>query len=680
MSTGSPPATTNSTNRVHPSPTPGPAANSPPGGSVSKKVEPYTSNGDTGNNNDNKSPAASPSRSSPPAAKKQALGYRMISALGFTDHGVFRMADALFGWKRDDAKTNSRNCPQKVIRQSSEINQVMWAPVSAKDCALIFKMKDESILTFVGFKDNDLTAVQRYTRHHWKIEVEITKMATRGWHWGHYDFIGDSMRISINNDPAIYFHAKSLKQITNNPGKAKNELLLGFDEEESVVVNQDLVYEVKLHVVPEEKLPEDEDEKEEGTSETKASHLEYLYDSLLAKSNLTSATASNVAFILEYMNLASPPGRFDIHVVRDGFKLYGKSGNFGPIPWTSVEAIYHLETKPSSHLLLELASSLRKGQTSYKHIVIQLEDRKQREISLNLAADGPTDKKLIDEYKLTPLIKSEEKKVVPKLLAVYGNKKPVRSIAKDPTSDDPKPMPAIECSYKQQLGKLSFMQHCVIFAPKPPTIIKIDEINLVDFRSPSTRTRLFTFRIMMKASRTGAGGSVQPVEHHLESIDRSEYDVIYKYFIDRGVKTRTGTMNEEGGEAPNEKQDLNLNQLGPEDSEDDEDFEDKGASDSDDHGMSDLEPDEDDDERSSPASAVRGSGGGPQQSGGPTNTSGSGGSKVSRPSSSAAGVVEAAATTGGSSSSGGGNVQSNSNTESSDGPEGTKPLKREDKP
>lgn len=624
MSAGSsgPSTTTSNNNVTNPTPSPGPAINNH-GGSPTKRVEPYTVNGEPSSNE--KTTGTSTTRSSPPA-KKQTLGYRMISALGFIDHGVFRMADALFGWKRDEGvKTNSRNCPAKVIRQSSEINQVMWAPVSAKDCALIFKMKDESILTFVGFKDNDLTAIQRYTRHHWKIEVEITKMATRGWHWGHYDFIGDSMRISINNDPAIYFHAKSLKQITNNPGKAKNELLLGFDEEESVVVNQDLVYEVKLHVVPEV----DEDEKKEG-GETKASHLEYLYDSLLAKSNLTSATASNVAFILEYMNLASPPGRFDIHVVRDGFKLYGKSGNFGPIPWTSVEAIYHLETKPSSHLLLELASSLRKGQTSYKHIVIQLEDRKQREISLNLAADGPTDKKLIDEYKLTPLIKSEEKKVVPKLLAVYGDKKPVRSIAKDPQSDDPKPMPAIECSYKQQLGKLSFMSHCVIFAPKPPTIIKIDEVNLVDFRSPSTRTRLFTFRIMMKASRTGAGGSVQPVEHHLESIDRSEYDVILKYFNDRGVKTRTGTMNEEGGEAQNEKQELNLNQLGPEDSEDDEDFEDKGASDSDDHGMSDLEPDDDDeedDERStSPSKELRGTGSGQQSETNPSIGSSSGGS------------------------------------------------------
>eukprot|EP00915_Cephaloidophora_sp_WS-2016_P008817 GHVH01012368.1.p1 GENE.GHVH01012368.1~~GHVH01012368.1.p1 ORF type:complete len:586 (-),score=90.33 GHVH01012368.1:192-1949(-) len=517
--------------------------------------------------------SVAPYANAPPASSKKtapAIGFRQITYGRFPDYGVFRMSNLVFGWKKDDhAKKSSRGVPVKCVRHANVVKSVCWSPISHKDFMLEIALEDESVLSYHGFKEPDKQSIQRFVRHHWKLEMETTKRATRGWHWGQYDFIGANMCISINNDPAIVFDTTQLNQITSNPGKSKNELLLGFDDEEMAPVDQDLVYEVKLHVVP--SVEEEDKEKKDGAVAERTTHLEYLYDSLLAKSNLTTATASNVALILDYMNLASPPGRFDIHVVRDGFKLYGKSGNFGPIPWSNVEGVYHLETKPNSYMLLALKSSLRKGQTSYKNIVIQIDDRKVREVSLNLSADGPTDQRLIEEYKLQPVIKSEEKKLIPKLIAIYGNKKPIRSAVKDPRSDTPEPMGAIDCSYKQQLGKLCFMAQSVIFVPKPPSILKHEDIAVVDFRSPSARTRLFTFRIIMKSPR----GS-QPIEHSMESIDRSEYDTVHKYFTDRNIKTRTGTVEEgveasEGGErqAGDHK---SAGGLLDDDSEDDEDF------------------------------------------------------------------------------------------------------------
>jgi len=518
---------------------------------------------------------------SPTKQANASLGFKMIYALGFPDPGVFRMADKLFGWKKDAGPPSSKDVPEKVIRQSDGVKSIIWYPISAKDAALTFKMNDESHLTFVGFKDADKGQINRFIRHHWKLEVESSKMATRGWHWGSYDFHGDDLCVSINNDPAFYINAKRIKRM-DRPGKAKNELHIGFEDEGPLTRGGDQVYDMKFHVVPEE-----EDDKREGDMK-QASPLEYLYNSLLAKSNLTTATASNVAFILEYMNLASPPGRFDIHVVKDGFKLFGKSGNFGPINWSAVSNLYHLETKPNSYLVMELSAALRKGQTSYPYIVVGMEDKKQREIHLNLAEDGPTDQQLIKKYQLTEVMRRPEKIIVPKLLAIYCGKLPWRAKAKEASADSERTivMAAIECSYKQQLGKLVLMDHCIIFAPKPVTILKHEDIGMVDFRSPSARTRLFKFCILMKAQKGNAA-----VEHSLDAIDRSEFDKILNYFSELKIKTRTGTT-EEGPEGQVENENHpNLEDDIDEDSED-EDFHDDDHE-SDDRGMSDLEPDDD---------------------------------------------------------------------------------------
>eukprot|EP01068_Selenidium_serpulae_P001614 Selendium_serpulae@DN1760_c0_g1_i1.p1 len=484
------------------------------------------------------------------AAAPALLSFTNIRGLSKKDVGQFKISGDLCGWRNKETKAVSQF-------NKSQIDRVEWTKTSSREAQLKLILTSGQLIRFDGFKDSDFEPIKRHFLQSWSIEIKKVPASSRGWHWGEYSWDEKNLNFVIDGHRAFDLHAPEMTQITT---PTKTDVSIEFYQDESIDPKDDRLVEIRFYVPP---------AKEDAEVEP----LEVLKDDLVLKSGVGAVGTDSVCHLPDIHALV-PRGRYDMHLQKTSLQLHGRSTKFN-ILYNAIVKMYLLPRPNSPHLafVLHLDMALRQGQTAYKSVVIQFDNRKVAELKLNLSDEEIT--KLQEKNsQIKREMEGSQYEVITNVMKALTGKQVIIPIGDFQSSNS---SPGIRCSNKTLDGHLYPLGKSFIFIPKPVIIIKYDEINRIEFsRTSGNQTRFFEFRVESKT------GNVD-----FTSIDRSEYQLLVDFFKQKGIK-----IIDMGQEAA-QKDKAALLDLGDDDESDDEEFEaDEDESDDDESGSGSEEDEE----------------------------------------------------------------------------------------
>lgn len=531
-----------------------------------------------------------------------------------TDVGIFRIYGEIFGWK--NARTGT-----VLQMDAKQVEEITWMRINQRDFALAFLLRlpapkgsageggakdsqsgrkgssagedtggereegkgreerredDRSELEsrvlreFMGFREARYDEIAAYIKKHWKRTISHSRLASKGFHWGDFSLENGRFCLDIDSKRGMQWPLSALSGVTTN----KNEICLEIDggtggeagSGGSKLEDGDEVVEVRFQAGG---------TKDVDPTET----MDALKAAILEASGLAKYD-NDVIVAFSYKNCQMPPGRFDMLLSSNSIKLHGKSADF-TIAFKNIGAAFLLpnHTGPFSHLLLYLINPLKKGQTKYPAVIVQIDTRKEVEVSLNVS-----DALLESLQRINSEIKAEmtaiEEVLVRDLFQALSGKPLITKADFRSVADG---SPCFRCAHKISSGLFYPLNAYFIFIPKPVIIVRIEDVASVDLaRAQGQQTRLFEFQLTLKDG----------TEYEFSSVDRMELQPLLDFLHTKSIKVRTMAISME------EQADLAKEQNDAEADDDDAEFVDENDDeDNENENENDDESDESDSER-----------------------------------------------------------------------------------
>lgn len=414
--------------------------------------------------------------------------------------GVLRITEAGFAWK---ARESGRN----ITVATAEIANVYWLR-GGRGYQIKLSRKGGSYVKFEGFRNSDLQDLQTFLKQAISKDLELAKQAVRGWSWGQLD-------VTDGGAASLVFKAGGG---THEPHKAKTfedafDLPLGMVSNVQLPNHNEIA--IDLHV-DDTAGKNDEELVEMRFFVPDASDAADVHDRIKARAD-TSAFAGESISSFTHMGVVVPRGRFDIDLYPNHIKLRGKTVDF-KILYSSITRLFLLP-KPDNMLVsfvMSLDPPIRQGNTMYPHIVFQFDTEEQVSSNLQLPQE-----ELLKKYdgKLKAVEEGFTWRVFSKLVK-HLSRTPLHVPKSFRTSRGGS---AVRTALGSDEGFLFFLESCCFFVNKPPTYIRYDDIDFVEFRRMDLERR---FDLFMSLT-TGSGRTLT-----FTNIDRTEFDVIFKFLYD----------------------------------------------------------------------------------------------------------------------------------------------------
>lgn len=494
----------------------------------------------------------------------ECLTYDNIRSNGLGDLGQFRTMKGSFGWRIRKPVTGVDPSTRKTTQlDGGDVESASWTCIGGREYGMKVVMKDNKIFRFDGFKATDYDTLRKHIKQHWGVDLEKSKMSSRGWHWGLGKISGGCFTFDVDNRDAFDIPKDRVSQVS----VVKGDITLVLDNDENRCDAEDQLLELRLFVPP-SKIGV------EGNEDSLLEAFKSLPGSTSVPLLLTICTFSDIKVLV-------PAGRFDVQVTRKTVKLQGKSNDF-TIDYRAITEMYLLHAAPSPHvnLVLHLASPLRKGHTPYFNVVIQFDDKKTVDVELGLTEDEiaairATHASSKLQAPLTARMEGPEYDVAARVLTALVGKEPITSKTFKSSSGQP----FFRSSYKADSGTFYPLEHSFVFIPKPVMIIKYDDVVSVSFgRTSGSQTKLFEFDVVVKGGQT----------YSFSSVDRQESGPFIEFLQRKDLRVRSFRPD---GEVEAGRGSISDQELPSEDESDDEDFDEDASDDDDDDEDYDSEAD-----------------------------------------------------------------------------------------
>ncbi|KAG1509764.1 hypothetical protein G6F52_011066 [Rhizopus delemar] len=453
------------------------------------------------------------------------------------------------GWKGPRDRT--------VLVSPEEVKRMNWIRV-ARGYELRVTLKDNVIHKFDGFKNDDFEELRDALKLLYKIILEVKEISVKGWNWGKADFQGSNLNFTVGNK--MMFELPLAQAIaTNKPGK--NEVAINFVDPGQPApdgINPkevDELMDCTFYVpgtVAKETTTEDNSGGEQEDEEEEVNADMVFYETVKSKLEFSQMTTENIVQFQEILSL-TPRGRYNIDMYQDFLRLRGKTYDY-KILYSNIVQLFLLLKPDDVHVLfvIGLDPPLRQGQTKYPFLVFQFVREEEIDVDLNLE-DSVLEEKY--ENKLQKHYDAPTYEVVSNVFRALTGRKVISTS----TYRSHHGAYAMKCSMKANEGFLYPLEKSLLFIPKPPTFIPINEIGVVTFSrvgqsSGSSRTFDMKFRMT-------SGTDIQ-----FSSINREEYANIEDYLKQRKIKIKTEVSEDAV---------LTYTDLAGLDDEDDEDDEDE---------------------------------------------------------------------------------------------------------
>ncbi|CEG63781.1 hypothetical protein RMATCC62417_00870 [Rhizopus microsporus] len=451
-------------------------------------------------------------------ADKKTFDYHSIFCGLSADVGRFRLAQSGMGWKGPRDRT--------VLISPDDVKKTNWMRV-ARGYELRVTMKDNVVHKFDGFKSEDFEELRDALKLLYRLNLEVKEVSVKGWNWGKADFQGSNLNFTVGNK--LMFELPLAKAIaTNKPGK--NEVAINFVDPGQPApegINPKEMDELMdcTFYVPGTVSKETGDDENSIEDEEEVNADMVFYETVKSKLEFSQMTTENIVQFQEILSL-TPRGRYNIDMYQDFLRLRGKTYDY-KILYSNIVQLFLLLKPDDVHVLfvIGLDPPLRQGQTKYPFLVFQFVREEEIDIDLNLE-DSVLEEKY--ENKLQKHYDAPTYEVVSNVFRALTGRK----VTSTSTYRSHHGAYALKCSMKANEGFLYPLERSLLFIPKPPTYIPINEIGVVTFSrvgqsGGSSRTFDMKFRMT-------SGADIQ-----FSSINREEYANIEDYLKQRKIKIKT---------------------------------------------------------------------------------------------------------------------------------------------
>lgn len=415
--------------------------------------------------------------------------------------GSLRMTPRGFAWK---AKESNRN----VTVAALDLSKLRWLR-GGRAMQLAISLKAGSTIRFEGLKSNDFQDLQSFMRQHFGKELLIVKQAVRGWSWGELDVSkgaaanlifrtggGESTKNKAREFEDSFEMPLGKVANVQLPGNAK-ELALDFHVDDTAAKMDEELVEMRFFI------PNEEEAKDS-------------FERIKARADTSAFAGESMCSFLQ-MGVAVPRGRYDVDMYANYIKLRGKAVDF-KILYSSITRLFLLP-KPDNVIVsfvMSLDPPIRQGNTMYPHLVFQFDSEEKTRIDLPLSAD-----ELQSKYK-GKLSETEEGytwRVFSKILKnLSSTPLHVPKTFKSSTGAS-----GVRTALGANEGFLFFLESCCVFVNKPPTYIRYDDIDFVEFRRMDLERR---FDLFMSLT-TGSNAT-----YLFTNIERSEFEHVFQFLYE----------------------------------------------------------------------------------------------------------------------------------------------------
>lgn len=453
-----------------------------------------------------------------------------------------------------------------------DVHSLRYTPVAGGGFQLSVQQNSGQTIKFAGFRGADLDAIRSHAGSNWSLEVSEAPVATSGRNWGEVELRGSSLAFVVGDRPSFEVNCADVHQVSM---PTRNEVSLEFHANDDPDGEKDQLVELSFYVPPtSEKYAPPDDEKTAAK----------IFEERVV--DLADVGPSGGEAIVEFTEISAliPRGKFSIDLYSTYAKLEG--ANDFKINYESILRLFLLPKPGGNQTLVVLALDppIRKGQTRYHHVVLQM----------------PTD----DQYDVKPNVPEEMKGKFEKLEDSYSGPiaevfcKVLRALSgckltKHGSFVSPNGGFAIRCAYKAEDGYLFPMEKGFFFLPKPPLLISHTEVQDVELQRHGGNLGGSAKMFDMNISLTNGS------DFSFHNLQRSEFQNLVSFLTAKRVpisnlKDAQNTMA--GGTGLQlDDEDHHLHHIAGEgeDSEEDEDF---NEADESDDGADDESGDESDEE------------------------------------------------------------------------------------
>ncbi|KAK3030827.1 hypothetical protein RJ639_035756 [Escallonia herrerae] len=438
-----------------------------------------------------------------------------LGGRGGTNPGQLRVHSGGILWKKLGGG-------KAVEVAKANIASLTWMKVPRTN-QLGVQTKDGLKYKFIGFRDQDVSSLTNLFQSSFAITPEEKQLSISGKNWGEVDLNGNTLAFLVGSKQAFEV---SLADVAQTQLQGKNDVLLEFHVDDTAGANEkDSLMEISFHIP---------NSNTQFVGDENRPSAQVFRDKIMSMADVGSGVEEAVV-TYEGIHILTPRGRYSVELHLSFLRLQGQANDF-KIQYSSVVRLFLLpkSTSPHTFVVITLDPPIRKGQTLYPHIVLQLivhdrihlftqfETERVVESELSLGEDLLNTKY---KGKLEPSYKGLIHEVFTMILRGLSGAKITRP-GKFRSSQDGY---FVKSSLKAEDGVLFPLEKSFFFLPKPPTLILHEEIEYLEFeRHAAGGSNMHYFDLLVKLKTDQ--------EHLFRNIQRNEYHSLFDFISSKGLK------------------------------------------------------------------------------------------------------------------------------------------------
>merc|ERR1712137_51050 len=445
--------------------------------------------------------------------------------------GTLRVTENGMGFKSKQGKSIS------LLKE--KIDRLEWLALAPNKGQLRVYTTDGPAHIYDGIPLMELEKIKETVKRFFNQDIPTVRLNTQGWNWGSTSFNGSYMNFSVGEKKAFDIPLPNVEQAHHD----KSDVVICFPQDSSTSVEgAETLLEIRLWV------PNTQEDSSQSTS------AERVLNSVLEKAEVLSAKGTGIV-TFDQVVVKTPRGRYDLEIFSNFMRMKGTQSSM--INYDCITRITQLQTADERDciLVVSLDPPLRRGHTSYPHILMQFPG--DQEVSVDLDVTDEQLKKY--EGQLKREMSGDMIDVIVQVFKIITGIK----LTKNGNFKSSTDANAVRCSQKAHDGYLYPLHKAFMFIYNPITLIPYEAISHVEFARlglASTTIRTFDLVVFMKENKHST-----EKQYIFNSISKDESASLENFLRSRGIEVR-GIPTDTG--APQILADLG----GDEEESEDEDF------------------------------------------------------------------------------------------------------------
>ena len=423
--------------------------------------------------------------------------------------GRLRVTSDGVQWSADGSSDTE---PVKI--EAADVGTMLWTNVHGGHTQLTCTKKEGGSVRFTGVWDGEtFTKLEYFVKENYSLDLDKSKLATKGWNWGSPVFEGRTMSFQVDGKEAFDLPLEQVVQVTEN----KHEVALEINApEKGASDDYDQLVEMRF-LVPPSQATEDED--------SDLTPAQKFLSNVRDRAKISEMEQGGGIVKFEQVNFVTPRGKYDMEMSEDFMTLRGQSYNY-KVPYTQISRLFLLPRPGQTAIsfVISVDPPIRQGKTGYQHLITQFPAHDELSVSLNMS-----DEDLTSKYagKLEKEMSGPTYEVLTKVFKVLSKKR--MSIPKGFRSA--RGDSCVRCAVGNQEGLLYVLDKSFMFVNKPAMHLRFEEIEHVDLdrTSEDVNRRALKSWDLTVALKGGAS-------HTFANVEKNDYEPMVAFLKSCKIK------------------------------------------------------------------------------------------------------------------------------------------------